>query len=44
MPEKEKKKAFDEKVKRFDKKLMGLLTNAFVSMVTAILTYIALLR
>lgn len=36
MTEKEKKKAFDDKVKRFDKNLLEILTNIAVSAITTL--------
>ncbi len=39
-----KEKAFDEKVKRFDRNVIGVLLNMLVSMVTAIFVHIMLMH
>lgn len=41
---KDKEKAFDEKVKRFDRFLIEILSSIFFSMATAILVHIWLMH
>lgn len=44
MNEIERQKALEEKIKRFDRALIGYVLNIFVSMITAIAIHILLLH